>query len=205
MNIICKNIIDLDDEFSVNIESPGDCYVIVYGFGDIKKKISVKIISESVNAHIIGLFIGSSGNCKIETVQHHAAPRSMSNLRIKTILSGDACFSYRGIIKMEQIAQQSDAYQQNDNLIMSPNVHINTKPELEIIANDVKCSHGATIGKLDEHALYYVASRGIDYNTAKALVVEGYVRDILDDIPNDGKHRDIVSEFMENSLEKINF
>lgn len=185
MKVIFQNIQEHADDFGITLSDPGEYFYVFYGFGDVRKKIEVAIESEQVTAHILGLCVGTTGKCFVETVQHHKAPNSVSNLHIKSILSGDASFNYRGIINIDKSAQQSNAYQQNDNLMLSPQAHVDTKPELEIIANDVKCSHGATVGRLSEEELYYMHTRGIPKKEAYSLALNGFAQDIILAVPDE--------------------
>lgn len=185
MNIIVENINEHKEDYSITLSTPGEFYYVVYGYAPVEKTIEVIVGAPNVEAHILGLFIGDSKTCTIHSVQHHRAPNSMSNLHIKSVLSGEADFKYKGIIKIDKPAQQSNAYQQNDNLMLSPKAHVDTKPELEIIANDVKCSHGATIGRLNEEELYYMTARGISREEAYQLALQGFAQDIILKIPSE--------------------
>ena len=199
MNIITHNITENTEDYSVTLNKAGEYFFVFYGFGELTKRIDVVLDAEHITAHILGLCIGSAQKCFIETIQHHKAPNSISNLHIKSILNGDASFNYKGSIKIDKQAQQSNAYQQNDNLILSPKAHVDTKPELEIIANDVKCSHGATIGQLNKEELYYMQTRGITKEDAYALALNGFAQDIIANIP-DEKIRCELTQFVEKSL-----
>ncbi len=202
MNIVFQNIIQEPQDFSIVLNKAGEYFYVFYGFGDVIKNIEIIINAENVTAHILGLFVGNIKKCTIKTVQHHKAPNSVSNLHIKSVLIGDASFNYNGIIKIDKEAQQSNAYQQNDNLMLSPNVHISTKPELEIIANDVTCSHGATIGQLNEEELYYMQTRGISQKESYALALNGFAQDIITKIP-DEKIRCELTQYVENNLNSV--
>ena len=183
--VVIENLVDSSSNYSVTLTKPGLFYYICFGFAEVEKNIDIHIASEGVEAHILGLFIGHEDVLKINTLQHHAAPNSMSSLHIKSVLTGDASFQYRGNIKTDKQAQQSNAYQQNDNLLLSQKAHVDTKPELEIIANDVKCSHGATIGRLNEDELYYIQSRGVSRDEAYQLALQGFVQDVIMKIPDE--------------------
>ena len=98
----------------------------------------------------------------------HAKPGSVSDQFYKGVLDGKAHAVFAGKIIVRRDAQKTNAYQANNNLLLSPDAEIDTKPELEIFADDVKCSHGATSGELDEHELFYLRSRGLDPDTARS-------------------------------------
>lgn len=200
MNIVTHNISENTDDYSAVLNKAGEYFFVFYGFGELTKKIEVVLDAENITAHILGLCVGGSQKCFIETVQHHKAPNSVSNLHIKSILKGDASFNYKGIIKIDKKAQQSNAYQQNDNLMLSPKAHVDTKPELEIIANDVKCSHGATIGQINEEELYYMQTRGIPKQEAYALALNGFAQDIILKIP-DEKVRCELTQYVQETVD----
>jgi Fe-S cluster assembly protein SufD len=106
---------------------------------------------------MFGLFEGKSqDDFQIETVQHHLAQGSTSNLLIKGVFAESSRFDYSGLIRIEKEGQQSHAYQKNQNLLLSPDSFVQSKPFLEILANDVFCTHGSTTGKLNEEQIFYI-------------------------------------------------
>lgn len=113
----------------------------------------------------------------------HRAANGKSREFFKGIVNSKAKAIFRGIAYVHPNAQQSDAEQKNNNLLLSPNAEVNTKPQLEIYADDVKCSHGATVGQLDEDALFYLRSRGIEKQTARGLLIYSFAKEIIDSIP----------------------
>ncbi len=119
------------------------------------------------------------------TLQTHFKGRSVSDLLYKNALLDDARTIFSGLIKVEEDAQQTDAYQTNRNLLLSPTAESNSLPGLEILANDVKCSHGATSGQIDDEQLHYMRARGIPEPVAKQLLVFGFFEDILGKLENE--------------------
>ncbi len=119
------------------------------------------------------------------TLQTHFKGHSVSDLLYKNALLDDARTIFSGLIKVVEEAQQTDAYQTNRNLLISPTAEANALPGLEILANDVKCSHGATSGQIDDEQLYYMLARGIPEKTAKQLLVFGFFEDILIKLENE--------------------
>lgn len=109
----------------------------------------------------------------------HASPRGTSNQLFKGILDHDATGSFNGKILVRQDAQKIQAYQKNNNLLLSPAARMNTKPHLEIYADDVKCSHGATIGQIDNTAMFYLQSRGIGEKEARHLLMYAFANEIV--------------------------
>lgn len=153
-------------------------YVLV-GTRAGEKEIEVALTKQGVEAKILGLFILREGEVKIHTLQHHQAPHATSDLLFKSIVLGSAQLDYQGMIKIDHEAQGSNAYQRNDNLVMHEQARVNTKPELEILANEVRCTHGATVGKLDEEQIYYLMSRGLSREAAIQVLLEGFLGEVI--------------------------
>lgn len=156
--------------------------------GDVK----IIIEGEKANVQILGMIIGY-GKQKIElyTLQDHLKPESVSDLFIKSVLFDEAKFNYKGLIKIEKNAQKSNAYQKNQNLLLSKNAWADSRPYLEILANDVRCTHGATVGKIDKDQLYYLQTRGLSQNMVTNLIVEGFYLELLERIPDDKIREDL--------------
>lgn len=116
------------------------------------------------------------------TLVNHATPNCESHQNYKTILNDRATGVFNGKIFVEKEAQKTDAFQQNNNILLSDKATINAKPQLEIFADDVKCSHGCTIGQLDEKAMFYMQSRGIPQKEAKALLMYAFTNEVIESI-----------------------
>lgn len=116
------------------------------------------------------------------TLVHHAQAHCESHQNYKTILDGSATGVFNGKIYVEKEAQKTDAFQQNNNILLTDKASINAKPQLEIFANDVKCSHGCTIGQLDESAMFYMQQRGIPKKEAKALLMYAFTSEVTNSI-----------------------
>ncbi|KAF2519047.1 Fe-S cluster assembly protein SufD [Flavobacterium salilacus subsp. salilacus] len=116
------------------------------------------------------------------TLVHHATPNCESHQNYKGIFDGNATGVFNGKIYVEKEAQKTDAFQQNNNVLLSEKASINAKPQLEIFADDVKCSHGCTIGQLDESAMFYMQSRGIPKKEAKALLMYAFSNEVIESI-----------------------
>ncbi len=119
------------------------------------------------------------------TIVRHAAPDGTSRQTVKNVLDDHARAVFQGRIEVAQIAQRTDGYQMNQALLLSDRAEIDSKPELEIFADDVKCSHGATVGALDEDQLFYLVSRGIPRPEARAILIHAFLEDALAAIDND--------------------
>lgn len=161
---------------NITFNNPGK-YLLV--FKNISGKFSFDIKVPEVDLNIYGLFIGNKKDeFKVETIQRHIAPNSTSNLLIKGVFYDESKFIYQGLIRIEKEAQKSHAYQKNQNLIMSDRSFVDSRPFLEILANDVFCTHGSTTGKLNPDDLYYLQTRGLNQIQAKKLMIDGFIKEI---------------------------
>ena len=131
-------------------------------------------------------FGGGEQHFDHHTLQHHAAPHAYSDLLYKGALTDSADSVFRGLIRVDRGAQLTDAYQTNRNLLLSEHAHATTLPNLEIEADDVRCSHGATVGQVDEGMLFYLMSRGLDRTRAERLLVFGFFDEVLARVPVPG-------------------
>lgn len=134
-----------------------------------------------------------------DTQQNHMAANTTSDLLFKGALKGSSRSVWQGMIYVDPSAQQTDGYQSNRNLILSPEARADSIPGLEILANDVRCSHGATVGKIDPELVFYLQSRGIPLHEAERLVVEGFFDPIMQRIPFEG----VRTRFQTAILEKM--
>lgn len=135
------------------------------------------------------------------TLQIHTAPNAHSNLLYKNALLDKAHTIFSGLIKVGEQAQQTDAYQTNRNLLLSPDAEANSLPGLEIEANDVKCSHGATTGKLEPRELFYMLSRGITKRKAQELMVFGFFEEVIQNLDSQ-ELADLVRHFVHQKFQK---
>ncbi len=115
----------------------------------------------------------------------HQAPNCQSNQFYRTLLDDQARGVFQGKVHVHQIAQKTDGYQLSNAILLSPEAEMDTKPELEIYADDVKCSHGATTGQLDEEPMFYLRSRGLSEKDARMLLIEAFVDEVVEKIGND--------------------
>ncbi len=141
------------------------------------------ILSEGTEATLNGLYIvNGTQHIDNHTILDHAKPHGASHEMYKGILDGRATAVFNGRIIVRKDAQKTDSKQTNKNLVLSNNAVINTKPELQIHADDVRCTHGATIGQLDSEALFYLQSRGIPRGEARSILTYAFAQDIIDRI-----------------------
>jgi Fe-S cluster assembly protein SufD len=138
---------------------------------------------EHIDSTLKGItIIGDKQHVDHHTLVQHATPNCESHQNYKTILSGSSTGVFNGKIYVEKEAQKTDAFQQNNNILLSDKATINAKPQLEIFADDVKCSHGCTIGQLDETAMFYMQQRGIPKKEAKALLMYAFSNEVIGSI-----------------------
>ena len=143
--------------------------------------VHTALVGEGVDSTLNGLYIEDGAqHVDNHTLIEHVEPHCQSHEFYKGILGGRATGVFRGKIHVHQAAQKTDAYQANQNLLLSATAQINTKPQLEIYADDVKCSHGATIGQLDADALFYLRSRGVGHREAIRVLTRAFAGEVLD-------------------------
>ena len=167
----------------------------------IRNNMNVVLDSERSEAHLYGLYF-PTGNTHIDnhTVVDNVKPNSFSNELYKGILTGKSSGVFNGKIFVQPDAQKTNAYQSNKNILLSDGASVYAKPQLEIYADDVKCSHGCTVGRLDEEGLFYLRSRGIPLKIARALLVHSFAVDILEHI-KPVAIRDYVDQLISERLE----
>ena len=149
--------------------------------------LNARLLGPGANSNMLGLYFGDANqHFDFNTSQDHIAPHAHSNLLYKGALDGAARGVFRGIIRVHKGARGTDAYQTNRNLILSDKAIATSLPNLEIGADDVRCSHGATVGQLDAEALFYLMSRGLRRERAERLVVLGFLGEVLSKLPLGG-------------------
>lgn len=152
----------------------------------IRNNIHLALDGEHCEGNLYGLYLlAGKEHVDNHTLVDHKMPNCESNELYKGVLNDHSIGVFNGKVFVRQDAQKTNAYQQNRNLLMSDNATINTKPQLEIWADDVKCSHGATVGQLDMEQLFYLRTRGVDEDTAKSLMVYAFASEIVERIPSD--------------------
>ena len=141
---------------------------------------------ENCGATLNGLYLGKgSQHTDHQTRIEHAQPNCFSRELYKGVLDGSSHAVFNGKVYVHAIAQKTDGKQSNHTLLLSPNAKIDTKPQLEIFADDVKCTHGATVGRMDEAGLFYMKSRGVPSETARRLLTYAFAADVIETIAND--------------------
>jgi len=159
------------------------CVTVTLNGGTIRNNINMILEAANNEGHLYGLYmVDGKTHVDNHSIVDNVQPNCFSNELYKGIMGGSSTGVFNGKIFVRQDAQKTNAYQSNKNVLVSDNASVNTKPQLEIFADDVKCSHGCTIGQLDEEALFYLRSRGIDEKKAKALLLHAFAADILEQV-----------------------
>ncbi len=173
----------------VEIASRGvyDAFVLTLGAKLARTEIHARLLGEGGAVHLNGAqLLGGHQHGDITTIVAHDAPACASRQTVKNVLSDHARGVFQGRIEVARVAQKTDGYQMNQALLLSPHAEINCKPQLEIYADDVKCSHGATVGELDVDQLFYLRSRGIPESEARAILVRSFLSEAMDPIQHEG-------------------
>jgi len=163
----------------------GELDWVAGGFGSKKGKIRIQndLAGQGATSRVTGAyFADGEQHLDYDTLQRHIAPNTTSDFAFKGALRDKARAVWRGMIKVEEHAQKTNAYQENRNLLLSPNAHADSIPGLEIEANDVRCTHGATVSQVDRDELFYCMARGLSRGEAERLIVRGFFTDLLDRI-----------------------
>ena len=165
-----------------------------------RRDFNVELNQSGANCNLFGLyFVDKENHIDHHTTIEHKEANCNSNEHYKGILSGKSTGVFNGRIHVHPDAQKTDAIQNNQNLLLSDDAIIHTKPELEIYADDVKCTHGATVGQLDEKGLFYLRARGLNRKEAQQILVRAYVNEIIENV-SDEKIR---SKLMELILDRL--
>ncbi|WP_258105544.1 Fe-S cluster assembly protein SufD [Marinoscillum sp. MHG1-6] len=166
---------DKDSRFHTN--------TFTFGGAVIRNNVVIDIDGENCEGHMNGLYV-ISGNTQVDnnTAVDHKQPHSFSNELYKGVIDENARGVFNGKIYVRPEAQKTNAFQSNNNIILSDSATVNTKPQLEIWADDVKCSHGCTTGQLDEDAIFYLRARGISKVRAKALMLTAFAVETLEEV-----------------------
>jgi len=164
-----------------------ETFLLSLGAGTSRSETTVQLSGEGAETSADGLFLGTgrqSVECRIRV--EHDAPHTTSRQLYKGILDGASRGAFYGSVLVRPAAQKTDASQTNRNLLLSPKALVDSVPSLEIHADDVKCGHGSTIGRLDDDALFFLRSRGIGAETARLLLTQAFAREALDRVAHEG-------------------
>jgi Fe-S cluster assembly protein SufD len=165
------------------VERDAELDWVAGGFGSKKGKVWIRndLTGPGATSRVTGAyFADGTQHLDYDTYQLHAAPNTTSDFAFKGALRDEATAVWRGMIRVEEDAQRTNAYQENRNLMLSPTTHAVPIPGLEILANDVRCTHGATVSQVDRDQLFYSMARGLPRGEAERLIVRGFFSDVLD-------------------------
>ena len=167
------------------VERDAELDWVAGGFGSKSGKVRIQndLAGQGATSRVTGAyFVDGTQHLDYDTFQEHIAPNTTSDFAFKGALNDQASSVWRGMIRVEKDAQKTNAYQENRNLMLSETAHADSIPGLEILANDVRCTHGATLGQVDREQLFYAMARGLTRADAERLIVRGFFQDVLDRI-----------------------
>jgi len=167
------------------VERDAELDWVAGGFGSKSGKIRIQndLNGPGATSRVTGAYFADGDqHLDYDTFQEHIAPSTESDFAFKGALRGSARAVWRGMIRVEPDAQKTNAYQENRNLLLSAEAHADSIPGLEIMANDVRCTHGATLGRVNREELFYLMARGLSRSEAERLIVRGFFQDVLDRI-----------------------
>ena len=178
-------------------------FVLSSGLKFNKIEIEMNLEKKNSNCHILSaLNLKDGEHQEIKTRINHLAPNCKSYQKIKNVLEGNSNGVYQGKIFVKDVAQKTDAYQLSKALILEDLAEFNAKPELEIYADDVKCSHGSTSGSIDKDAIHYLMTRGINFSKAKKLLINGFLNEIFEN-ETDQEIRTFLEKSIEDQIDGI--
>jgi Fe-S cluster assembly protein SufD len=178
---------------------------VALGFGSSRGKVRMetRLAGPGSSARVTGAYAGNdSQHLDFDTTQEHAAPNTTSDLAFRGVLEESATAVWRGMIRVDPGAQQTDAFQESRNLLLSKSAHADAIPGLEIEANDVRCTHAAAVAQIDPEQLHYLRSHGLPIEEAKRLVIEGFLEALVERL-GQGPVRAAVSVALERRLGEI--
>ena len=175
------------------------------GFGSARGKVRMetKLAGRGSSARVTGAYAGAgTQHLDYDTTQEHAAAHTTSDLAFRGVLADKATAVWRGMIRVDPGAQQTDAFQESRNLLLSKEAHADAIPGLEIEADDVRCTHAAAVAQLDPEQLYYLRARGLSETAAQRLVIEGFVGELVERVPV-GPARERLGDALERRLGEL--
>ena len=180
-----------------------DIVVLVFPGVSADVKLDVHLVGEGAEANVYGAYVcGGEEKVKIALDMYHDVPHCNSRQLFKGIAGGVSKVDFYGKIIVAQDAQRTEAYQENHNILLTDGAKVDTKPQLEIYADDVKCSHGATIGRLNEEEQFYMRSRGISLEDAKVLQMISFIAPVLEIIQEESEREQLAVRF-EEAIRKL--
>ena len=190
----------LSREILLTAGQRSDIVLVVFPGVSCDIKLDVHLVGEGAEANIYGAYVcGGEEKVKIAVDMYHEVPHCNSRQLFKGIAGGSSKVDFYGKIIVAKDAQRTEAYQENHNILLTEGAKVDTKPQLEIYADDVKCSHGATIGRLNEEEQFYMRSRGISLEDAKVIQMISFIAPVLENI-HDAKEREDISSRLEDAI-----
>ncbi len=187
------------------VDRDGSLDWVALGFGSAKGKVRMEtnLAGEGSSAKVTGAYASHGRqHLDFDTTQEHAAANTVSDLAFRGVLQGRSNAVWRGMIKVDPGAQQTDAFQESRNLLLSKKAHADAIPGLEILANDVRCTHAAAIAQIDPEQVFYLMSRGIPRPAATRLVIEGFLAELVERFEQ-GPVRERLADTIQRRLEKV--
>jgi Fe-S cluster assembly protein SufD len=187
------------------VERDGRLDWTALGFGSARGKVRMEtnLAGPGAEARVTGGYAGSRGqHLDYDTTQEHAAPNTNSDLAFRGVLAAGSTAVWRGMIRVDPGAQGTDAFQESRNLLLSTEAHADAIPGLEILADDVRCTHAAAIAQIDRDQLFYLTSRGLGEAEAKSLIIEGFLESLVERLA-EGPVRNEISAALERRLSEI--
>jgi Fe-S cluster assembly protein SufD len=178
---------------------------VVLGFGSAKGRVRTETLlaGEGAEAKVTGAYAPHARqHIDFDTTQEHGAPNTTSDLAFRGILADRSTAVWRGMIKVDPGAQQTDAFQECRNLLLSKRAHADAIPGLEILANDVRCTHAAAIAQIDPEQVFYLRARGLSPASATRLVIEGFMAELVERFQA-GPLREALASALERRLELV--
>ena len=185
-NLVNNNIKYSFNNIDQDSNSVSETFILSSGSKFIKNEINCNLKGKYSSAFVNGVFsLSENRHHEIKTNINHLVENTKSYQLIKSVLDNSSKSVYQGKIHVDKDAQKTDGYQLSKAILLNENSEFNAKPELEIYADDVKCSHGSASGSLNENSIFYLRSRGLSYNEAKNLLIKGFLLDVIEKITDE--------------------
>ena len=179
-----------------DVNSVSETFLLSSGSNFIKNEINCNLKGKYSSAFINGIFsLNNKRHHEIKTNINHLTDSTKSYQLVKSVLENESKSAYQGKIFVNSDAQKTDGYQLSKAILLSEDAEFNAKPELEIYADDVKCSHGSASGSLNQDSIFYLMSRGLDYKQSKELLINGFLLDVVEKI-TDSEVRNLIKNLI---------
>jgi Fe-S cluster assembly protein SufD len=203
LRYVCEQ--ELSDQTWVFATQRAELERVALGFGSARGKVRMetKLGGPGSSAKVTGAYVGGGRqHLDFDTTQEHAAAHTTSDLAFRGVLADRATAVWRGMIRVDPGAQQTDAFQESRNLLLSGRAHADAIPGLEIEANDVRCTHAAAVAQVDPEQLFYLRARGMPESQAKRLIIDGFLQELAERT-GEGPLREALSEALDRRLAEI--